>query len=699
MNEQQANQLFAQAFQALQAGKPVEAERILKKLDNAIPGNPGIIYYLGVTASLQGRKEQAINIYERVIRLNPQFVEAYNNQGLDFDYLGMHQEAAARFKRALEIRSDFVEAYQNLGVSLNHLKRYEEALQSFLRALHLRPNFGDALVSMGGALIGLKRYTDAEQALKSAIDINPGDSKAYYNLGMLLVEVKRYDEARLAYEEALHLNPQYTDAYQNLAALHSTLGAHTESISAYKKALDLDSSIKWLPGLLLHAEMKICDWHAYAQSLEKLISPDMLKNRVAAPFTLLGLPSSPLAQKVCAETYTHSETQPPHYTPQPSLQVRHHNKTRIAYLSADYYSHATIHLMSELFELHDRGNFEVFGICYGRSPQDQVRAQVAAKFDQFIEIGDKTDAEIAELIRSLEIDIAVDLKGHTQDARLGIFASRIAPVQLHYLGYPGTTGAQFIDYLIADSTLIPEDHQIGYTEKIVYLPDTYQVNNRLLEIAKTTDTRQDHGLPEEGFVFCCFNNNWKITPDLFDIWMKILIQVDQSVLWLFMENATAASNLIKEAISRGVNPDRLIFANKLPIDQHLARHKHADLFLDTIYCNAHTTASDALRSGLPVLTKLGNTYAGRVASSLLNAIGLPELITHTVDEYEALAINLATKPDRLSIIKSKLATNRNTTPLFDTPRFVRNLENAYKQMLERHQQGLMPDHIYVSNQA
>lgn len=324
-----------------------------------------------------------------------------------------------------------------------------------------------------------------------------------------------------------------------------------------------------------------------------------------------------------------------------------------------------------------------------------MRKRIAKSFDIFLELCEKTDLEVSQTIHDLEIDIAVDLKGHTHDSRLGVLANRPAPIQVHYLGYPGTIGADFVDYLVVDPVLVkPEDHPF-YTEKIVCLPDTYQVNDRSRKIAGTNDTRLDHGLPKEGFVFCCFNNNWKITPDIYDTWLEILRGVEGSVLWLFRDNELAASNLIKEAEARGVNPARLVFADKLPLDEHLARHKHADLFLDTLYYNAHTTASDALWAGLPVITAYGETYASRVAASLLRAINLSELITYSVDEYKSLAIKLATHPVQLAALKQKLKAHRLTTPLFDTPRFTKNLENAYEQMVKRHQQGLPPDHIYV----
>ena len=370
-------------------------------------------------------------------------------------------------------------------------------------------------------------------------------------------------------------------------------------------------------------------------------------------------------------------------------------KIRIAYLSADFHNHPVAYLIAELFELHDRARFEVIGVSYGRAPKDEMKRRIAESVDCFIELPDKSDLEIAEIVRENEIDIAIDLGGHTDSSRLGIFAYRPAPIQLHYLGYSGTTGAGFIDYLIADSVVIPDEFRPFYTEKIIRLPGAFQVNDRTRKIAACQGSRVDHGLPAEGFVFCCFNNNWKITPDLFDVWMRVLQHVEDSVLWLFRDNDAAENNLRKEAALRGVDSSRLIFAKKVSLDQHLARHQYADLFLDTFYYNAHTTASDALWTGLPVLTKLGQTFASRAAASLLNAIGLPELIVRTQNDYESLAIELAMNPEKLHLLKKKLVANRLSEPLFDTPRYVKNLELAFEQIVLKGREGMTPEHLDV----
>ena len=351
--------------------------------------------------------------------------------------------------------------------------------------------------------------------------------------------------------------------------------------------------------------------------------------------------------------------------------------------------------MAELFERHDRSVCELIAFSFGPDTNDEMRKRLVAAFDKFINVRTHSDKDVALLSRSLGIDIAVDLKGYTRQSRPGIFSFRAAPLQVNYLGYPGTMGAEFIDYLIADATLIPEANQQHYSEKIAYLPNSYQVNDAKRPISDKAFTRKELGLPQTGFVFCCFNNNYKITPGTLDGWMRILKQVEGSVLWLLEDNPKAASNLIKEAAHRGVGAERLIFAPRMPLAEHLARHRLADLFIDTLPCNAHTTASDALWAGLPVLTCVGEAFASRVAASLLNGVQLPELITSTQSAYEARAIELATNPESLRHVKQELANHRLTTPLFDTQLFARHLEAAYTAMYERYQADLPPAHIFV----
>ena len=370
-------------------------------------------------------------------------------------------------------------------------------------------------------------------------------------------------------------------------------------------------------------------------------------------------------------------------------------KIRIGYFSADFHNHATTYLTAEMLELHDPSRFELYGFSFGPDRQDDMRKRVSSAFHKFSDVRDKSDRDVARYSRALGIDIAIDLKGYTAGARLGIFAERCAPIQVSYLGYPGTTGAGYMDYIIADRTIIPKDRQGDYTECAVCLPDSYQVNDSKRKISDKSFVRRELGLPESGFVFCCFNGNYKILPATFDIWMRLLKSVEGSVLWLMEDSRVAANNLRREAERRGVDSTRLVFAQRMKLDEHLARHRAADLFLDTLPCNAHTTASDALWAGLPVLTCVGEAFAGRVAASLLQTIGLPELITQTHPEYEALALELARNPEKLSAIRQKLAHNRSASPLFDAGRYTRHIEAAYQAMMDRYQAGLAPESMDI----
>jgi predicted O-linked N-acetylglucosamine transferase (SPINDLY family) len=446
--------------------------------------------------------------------------------------------------------------------------------------------------------------------------------------------------------------------------------------------------------MILHIKMKVSDF-PNVESQFAQVSEEILRGaKVSVPFPILAISSSLEVQRKAAEIWV-SNRHPVRAALPPLIKRARHGKIRLGYFSAGFRNDPTSYLIADLIEKHDRSNFEIIAFSFGPDQKDKMRSRMEAAFDQFIDVRNQSCRYSTILSRNMEIDIAIDLGGFTAFSRTDIFALRAAPIQVSYLGYPGTMGADFIDYIIADRIVVPEDSKRHYCEKIVYLPNSYQVNDTKRSISDKTFTRAELGLPPMGFVFCCFNNNYKITPRIFDRWMRILKQVKGSVLWLFEGNEKAAGNLRKEALARGVNAERLIFAKRLPLDEHLARHCSADLFLDTLPYNAHTTASDALWAGLPVLTCLGETFAGRVAASLLNAIHLPELITTTPEAYETLAIELAANADRLAEIKHKLAKNRLTTPLFDTNLFTKHIEAAYAAMYERYHADLAPSHIYV----
>ena len=662
--------------------------QLYKKNDVRVPYNLGLIH------SLQGRHQLALAAYDLALKIQPDDAEVLINKGSTCNDIKNYDLALEVLEKATQIRPDIPEAWSNKGIALNNLNLYEKSIDAYSEAIKLNLGYHEAWSNKSAPLNKLKRFSEALEACDKAISLKHDYAEAYYNKGNTLHELKRFDEAIAHYDKALSLKSDYAEGWINKGVALHELKRFDEAIAHYDKALSLKPDTDWVCGGLLHTKMKICSWLSLAESLEDISEKVVANEKVINPFPLLALNDDALLHKKSSEIYIQSRY-PFNPVLGPILKRPESQKIRVGYFSADFHNHAIGYLMAELFELHDKSQFELVGFSFGPIANDEMRQRLEKSFDQLIEVGRKSDVEVAKLSRDLNIDIAVDLKGFTEDARTGIFSYRAAPIQVNYLGYPGTMGADYIDYIIADKTLIPLDAQSSYSEKVVYLPNSYQVNDRKRAIAEKQFTRHELGLPEDGFVFCCFNNNFKILPATFTSWMRILKAVEGSVLWLLQDNPWAVENLKKEALKQGVDAQRLVFAERMPLPEHLARHRQADLFLDTLPYNAHTTTSDALWSGLPVLTLMGQSFASRVAASLLNAIGLPELITNTREEYETLAVGLAQNPQKLAEIKLKLTNNRLITSLFDTPLFTKNLEDAYIKMYERYQAGLVPEHILI----
>jgi len=648
----------------------------------------------GITLHELRRYEEALVQFDEALRIMPSYAEAWSNKGVTLHELKRYEEALVQFDEALRIMPNYAEAWSNKGVTLHELKRYEEALLSYDKALSLKSDYPDAWSNKGNTLNELNLYSEAIAHYDQALNLKPDYAEAWSNKGVTLHELKRYEEAIFHYDKALSLKPDYPEGWSNKGITLHELKRYDEAIAHYDKALSLKSDINWVYGDLTHTKMKICHWTGLADDLKSVSQELELNQKVINPFPLLALNDDALLHKKSSEIYVQNKY-PFNDSLGPCLQHSKKQKIRIGYFSADFRDHAVSILTAELFELHDKNNFEIFAFSFGADDKSAIRLRLTKAFNQFINVRDMSDLDIAKLSRDLSIDIAVDLGGHTADSRTGIFSYRAAPIQASYIGYLGTMGAEYFDYLLADKTIVPEELQQYYSEKIIYLP-SYQVNDRKRIISDRVFTRKELGLPAKGFVYCCFNNNYKILPDTFSGWMRILKAIEGSVLFLYAENKWAEENLRKEAEARGVDSARLIFGGHLTTDEYLARYQCCDLFLDTFPYNAGTTASDALWAGLPVLTRMGQSFASRMAASLLNAIDLPEMITDNQEEYEALAIELAKNPRRLADIKSKLANNRLTAPLFDTPLFTKNLEAAYIKMYERNKADLQPDHIIIS---
>jgi predicted O-linked N-acetylglucosamine transferase (SPINDLY family) len=546
------------------------------------------------------------------------------------------------------------------------------------------------------ALIGMRQDLAALQSFDLALRLDPSNAVTYNNRGIALSSLGQFEAAAQSLSKAIELGMQQAATFNNLAIALFNLKRFTEAISNYQKAFELNPDHPNLRGGLLNARTHICDWSNRQAAVDEICARVTLQQNVVTPFEMLAAVDSPPLHQITAQVY--AKTKCPANPTLGAIALRKPTgRIRLGYFSADFHNHATAYLMAEMFERHDRSQFELIAFSFGPEAQDAMRTRLTAAFDQFVDARLMPELEIARLSRQMGIDIAVDLKGNTEDCRTGIFAARAAPVQVSYLGYPGSMGVDYMDYILADTTVIPEGNRQHYTEKVVCLPHCYQVNDRQRKVSERRFSLSEVGLPETGFVFCCFNNNYKITPPTFDGWMRILQRVEDSVLWLLQDNPLAAENLRKEAQARGVSPQRLVFAQRMPLDEHLARQKLADLFIDTLPYNAHTTTSDALWAGLPVLTCAGESFASRVAASLLKAIGLPELVTHSQQDFEDLAVELASQPQQLAAIREKLARNRLTTPLFDTELFTRNIEQAYKAMHQRHVAGLPPEHIILEN--
>ena len=682
------------------------ALRDLKRFDESLiscdraialkPNFAGAYYNRGNALRDLKRLDEALESYDCAIALNPNHVEAYSNRGNALKELKRFDEALESYDRAIALNPDYAEAYSNRGIALKDLNRLDEALASYDRAITLDPDFIEAYSNRSNTLRDLKRFDEALISCDRAIALKPDFAGAYSNRGNTLRDLKRLDEALKSYDRAIALNPDYAEAYSNRGNVLKELKRFDEAVASYDRAIALKPDIDFILGESLYTKMKLCIWNNFQNCLTELTDKINNGESVSNPFPILALIDDPNIQRKTSEIYVNNKS--PQSNILPYLYRYHgHKKIRIGYFSADFHNHATMHLMAELFECHDRDKFELIAFSFGPESQDEWRQRVILCFDKFVDVRSRSDRDIALLSRNMEIDIAVDLKGFTTECRSNIFAEGSAPIQINYLGYPGTMAAKHMDYIIADRTLIPEYYQRHYSEKVVYLPYSYQVNVSKRKISMLPLTRHDVGLPNTGFVFSCFNNNHKITPHTFSGWMRILEAVEGSVLWLLESNISAANNLKKEAKKSGINEDRLIFAKHIPIAEHLNRIQLADLFLDTLPYNAHTTTSDALRMELPVLTCMGNSFASRVAASLLNAVNLPELITTTQEQYESLAIRLALHPEELKIIKDKLINNLPTAPLYDTPLFTRHLESAYLTMHDRYQHGLDPDHIYVEH--
>ncbi len=639
------------------------------------------------------RYADALTAAERAISLKPDLAEGWHGCGNALSELKRYHEALNAYDKAIALYPNFAAAWHGRANVLSELRRYHDALTAYDKALALAPDLAEAWLGRGNALNVLEDSNPALAAFARALSLDPNLAEAWLGRGNAFCERNNYDNAATAYDQALALNANLAEAWFGRGNVFFHGRDYQKALAAYDRALALKPHLRFGIGDRLHMKYCLSDWTNLQQELADVLTAVRVRQPAISPFHSLAISSSAADQFACAQRFMADQ---PSFPPLWRGEIYSHDRIRVGYSSPDFCNHAVGQLAVGLFEHHDKSRFETLGISYGPDDGSQLRHRIRSAFDDFIDVREMTVSDVAALIHRREIDILVDLSGLTRYNRFGVLLRRVAPIQVNFLGYPGTLGAACMDYIVADRTIIPEDHFPFYSEKVVWLPDAYQPNDDKRRISDRKPTRRECGLPETAFVFCCFNNNYKITPEIFDIWMRLLAAKEDSLLWLIATNASAESNLRREAEKRGISSGRLIFAPKLPLADHLARSGQADLFLDTMPYNAHTTGSDALWAGVPLVTCLGSTFASRVAASLVKAIGLDELITNSLEEYEDLALKLAREPALLASIRAKLKRNRETYPLFDTARFTRHLEAAYVTMWERYQRGEAPKAFAVN---
>ena len=709
--------LLVRGFGLHQKGDLIAAGEIYSQILKIQPTHFDALHLSGLIAAKNGKHNDAIQLISKAISINPVSPPPYCNIGNVYQKIGRHELAIENYSEALRLKPNYDDAYFCRGLAHQELNRFDQAIADYEKAININPKHIGALTNLGNIFKAQEKIDEAVKCYSSAIALNPPNPEPFNNRGNLYHELKWFKQALLDFEKALQLNENYPEALSNRANTLFALKDYQGALNNYNKAialkpdyaeafhnrgnlyreiqkfelakLDYEKALYFKPdydyvkGVIFASKMNLCDWDNLKEEWSDLQDAIKRSEKVIAPFLTIPIAESVDIQREVGQIWVKEKYGLIAPLSSQLNKKRDSNKIKIGYFSADFHDHATMYLMAEVFELHDKSRFEIIGFSFGRDKQDDMRRRAVAAFDQFHDVRDKSDEEVAKLSRTLEVDIAVDLKGYTLDSRVGIFAQRAAPIQVNFLGYPGTMGASFIDYIIADRTVIPEKFRDLYSEKVAYLPHSYQPNDRRRQISNRKITRQECGLPSNAFVYCSFNANYKINPDVFDVWMEILRLVNDSVLWLLGGNQTAIINLRSAAKKKGVDPSRLIFAEHMKLSEHLARHELADLFLDTWPCSAHTTASDSLWAGLPVLTLPRETFASRVAASLLIQLDLDELISSNESDYINMAVEIGKNSSKLSRYRQILKAKLETSALFDTPLFTKNLEQLYIELMKK----------------
>jgi len=680
-----------QARSQLAAGEREAAAASAQRAVEAAPGDAQAWTLLGLCLEASA-PEQALAAWRKAIALAPHDAEAHFRLG-DFERRqGRCDAAISAYRAALATGAGHPALWNNFGLALQQQGQPDEAIRAFETATRLQPDMAPAHANLGDALRAQHRTAEAIAAYRQACTLAPNVAQLWLNLGVCQHRVAALADARASFERALALDPDAPDALVNLAASLIAENRYTEALPLLRKALGRAPNHAQAQSTLLYVQQQTCAWDELGASIARQRA---LLGRAdapaVAPHHLLALPFTSAEQLAAAQQWARQQLRVPSGGPSPTA-YRGEGKLRIGYASTDYRAHPLANLLTEVIERHDRAKLEVFAYSLGPDDGSAARARFERAFDHFADVRSQSDEAIVQRIRDDRIAILVDTNGYVLHARSDIFALRAAPIQINGIGFAGTLGSDCYDFILTDSFVTPPDQQRFFTERFLVLPHCYLPGDTRRAI-DPAPTRAQCGLPESGVVFCCFNASYKILPDVFAIWMRLLQSVAGSVLWLLATNREATASLREQARRHGLADERLVFAPSLPLPAHLARHALADLFLDTFPYNAHTTANDALFAGLPLLTCAGDTFASRVAGSQLRAIGLPELVTDSLQAYEALALDLAQQPARLAQYRTRLAANRDREPLFDVAGYTRALEDLLFRAWEDHRRGEHPDAV------
>jgi predicted O-linked N-acetylglucosamine transferase (SPINDLY family) len=679
---------------ALAGKKYLLAVRMLTEALVRNAHSPYALSNRGIAKLELGRAAEALEDFDRAVALAPSFAEAHLNRANALMSLFRAKEALPAYETAISLNPRLAQALSGRGNALYELRRFNEAVASCRRAIEADPVMADAHANLANALRAVRRYQEALGSCDTALSLKPDHGVALANKALALCDLGRDKEAIQFFDRAIAINPRNVDAIHNRAIAKQLLRDLPGAMADYERALELHPGQMCLRGVVLNLNLNRAEWSTFKEQQAQMLH-DIAKGILSVgPFDLLGLTEDPALIFQGVSMFQERLVRSDVGVRGPTARAQR-NKLRIGYVSGDFRNHPMAHLLSEVFERHDRSRIETFGISIGPKDDSHIGRRMRDSVDTFIDAQFWSDDQLSAKVHALDLDILVDLLGYTSHARQSLFASKPAPVQVNWLGYPGTMAAPWIDYIIADAIVIPEGHEQFYSEKVVRMPHTYQSNNSTPLIGPPK-TRAEVGLPPDAFVYCCFNNNWKINPPVFDRWAAILREVPDSVLWLLGNTPEFEANIRREARERGVAPERIIFAPRTDHPDHMARQIHADLFLDTRPYNAHTTASEALRMGVPLLTILGDAFASRVAASILNALGMPDLVVQTEAQYHDLAVALGRDRARSAALKARVAERVATAPLFDSETFARDLERAYAEMMRRFEHGLEPDAFAVA---